>query len=54
MTAGALDQLPINLAALAMRDACASGDFAAAAALIAETDAVCRGDREPHRPVRRA
>ena len=38
--AGALDQLPVDLVALAMAAAWA-GDFAAAAALIAETDAVC-------------
>ncbi|MGO8893475.1 MAG: ATP-binding protein [Streptosporangiaceae bacterium] len=37
---GALDQLPIDLASLGT-DAAWSGDFAAAAALIAETDAVC-------------
>ena len=37
---GALDQLPIDLGALGT-DAAWSGDFAAAAALIAETDAVC-------------
>ena len=38
--AGALDQLPIDLGSLGM-DAAWRGDFAAAAALIAETDAVC-------------
>jgi DNA-binding CsgD family transcriptional regulator len=38
--AGALDQLPIMLAALGTAEAW-SGDFAAAAALNAETDAVC-------------
>jgi DNA-binding CsgD family transcriptional regulator len=38
--AGALDQLPIDLGALGT-DAAWRGDFAAAAALIAETDAVC-------------
>ena len=38
--AGALDQLPIDLASLGT-DAAWRGDFAAAAALIAETDAVC-------------
>ena len=38
--AGALDQLPIDLAALGT-DAAWRGDFALAAALIAETDAVC-------------
>ncbi len=37
---GALDQLPIDLASLGT-DAAWSGDFAAAAALIAETDSVC-------------
>jgi DNA-binding CsgD family transcriptional regulator len=37
---GALDQLPIDLGSLGT-DAAWSGDFAAAAALIAETDAVC-------------
>jgi hypothetical protein len=37
--AGALEQLPTNLVALAMSDAW-RGDFAAAASLIAETDAV--------------
>ena len=37
---GALDQLPIDLGALGTATAW-SGDFAAAAALIAETDAVC-------------
>ena len=39
-TAGALDQLPIDLVALAIDDAW-RGDFAGAAALIAECDAVC-------------
>ncbi len=38
--AGALDQLPIDLASLGT-DAAWRGDFAAAAALIVETDAVC-------------
>jgi DNA-binding CsgD family transcriptional regulator len=38
--AGALDQLPIGLGSLGT-DAAWRGDFAAAAALIAETDAVC-------------
>jgi hypothetical protein len=38
--AGALDQLPIDLAALGTATAW-SGDFATAAALIAESDAVC-------------
>jgi DNA-binding CsgD family transcriptional regulator len=38
--AGALDQLPIDLAALGT-DAAWRGDFALAGALIAETDAVC-------------
>jgi DNA-binding CsgD family transcriptional regulator len=38
--AGALDQLPIDLASLGT-DAAWRGDFAEAAALIAETDAVC-------------
>jgi DNA-binding CsgD family transcriptional regulator len=38
--AGALDQLPATLDALAMAVA-ASGDFAAASALIAEADAIC-------------
>jgi DNA-binding CsgD family transcriptional regulator/tetratricopeptide (TPR) repeat protein len=38
--AGALDQLPIDLGALGT-NAAWSGDFAAAAALIAEADAVC-------------
>ena len=38
--AGALDQLPIDLGALGTNTAW-SGDFAAAAALIAEADAVC-------------
>ncbi len=38
--AGALDQLPIELGSLGT-DAAWRGDFAAAAALIAETDAVC-------------
>jgi len=37
---GALDQLPIDLGALGT-DAAWRGDFAAAAALIAETEAVC-------------
>ena len=37
---GALDQLPIDLAALGT-DAAWRGDFAMAAALIAETDAIC-------------
>jgi len=37
---GALDQLPIDLGSLGT-DAAWSGDFAAAAALVAETDAVC-------------
>jgi hypothetical protein len=37
---GALDQLPIDLGSLGT-DAAWTGDFAAAAALIAETDAVC-------------
>jgi DNA-binding CsgD family transcriptional regulator len=37
---GALDQLPIDLGSLGT-DAAWSGDFAAAASLIAETDAVC-------------
>ena len=37
---GALDELPIDLGSLGT-DAAWSGDFAAAAALIAETDAVC-------------
>ncbi len=46
--AGALDQLPIDLGSLGT-DAAWSGDFAAAAALIAETDAVCAatGTRSP-------
>jgi DNA-binding CsgD family transcriptional regulator len=39
-TAGALEQLPIDLVALAIDDAW-RGDFAGAAALIAECDAVC-------------
>jgi ATP/maltotriose-dependent transcriptional regulator MalT len=39
-TVGALDQLPIDLVALAIDDAW-RGDFAGAAALIAECDAVC-------------
>src|SRR6185437_8315586 len=39
-SAGALDQLPIDLAALGTATAW-SGDFTAAAALIAESDAVC-------------
>ena len=38
--AGALDQLPVDLGALAM-SAAWSGDFAAAASLITESDAVC-------------
>ena len=38
--AGAVDRLPIDLGSLGM-DAAWRGDFAAAAALIAETDAVC-------------
>jgi len=39
-TVGALDQLPIDLVALAIDDAW-RGDFAGAASLIAECDAVC-------------
>jgi len=39
-TAGALDQLPVDLGALAM-SAAWSGNFATAAALITESDAVC-------------
>src|SRR5581483_5710072 len=38
--AGALDQLPVDLGALGT-NAAWSGDFTAAAALIAEADAVC-------------
>ena len=39
-TVGALNQLPIDLVALAIDDAW-RGDFAAASSLIAECDAVC-------------
>jgi DNA-binding CsgD family transcriptional regulator len=46
---GALNQLPVDLASLAMDEAW-RGDFAAAASLIAETDAVCEatGSRIVH------
>ena len=50
--AGALDQLPIMLGALGTAVAW-TGDFAAAAALDAEADAVLRGDRVSRRPVHR-
>ena len=50
--AGALDRLPL-LPARWVRIVVWSGDFAAAAALIAEADAVVRGDRERRCAVRR-
>ena len=48
---GALDQLPIMLAALGTAVVWC-GDFAGAASLIAEADGQ-RGDRDPGRPVHR-
>ena len=43
VTAGALEQLPTDLVALAMSDACARATSRRPPSLIAETDAICRG-----------
>ena len=50
--AGALDELPVNLLPLAM-SATWRGDFAAAASLVAESDAVCEVTGSGLAPLRR-